>query len=99
MAYVPILCKHPLGLHDLHFHAVLRRAPSSRRGKCWKPLERTGVWSNRSWLTTTCCPWKEFENHGMEMAGPAADLMQTSGKWTSNCQRDMMRKCAAYKAG
>ena len=42
---------------------------------------------------------KEFENHGMEMAGPAAELMQTSGKWTSNVQRDMMRKCAAYKAG
>ncbi|CAE7222271.1 unnamed protein product, partial [Symbiodinium pilosum] len=34
----------------------------------------------------------EFRDHGVEMMGPAAELLQTSKKWSSNFQRDMMRK-------
>ena len=56
-------------------------------------------WGTIDMLITTDEQCKEFENHGIEMAGPAAELMQTSGRWSSNCQRDMMRKCTAYKAG
>ena len=41
---------------------------------------------------------QEFRDHGVEMMGPAAELLQTSKKWSSNFQRDMMRKANRYGA-
>ena len=32
------------------------------------------------------------------MVGPAAELLETSKKWSSNYQRDMMRKANRYGA-
>ena len=40
---------------------------------------------------------KEFQGHGMELAGAAGELISTSGKWPSNIQRDMLRRCKASK--
>ena len=41
---------------------------------------------------------QEFRGHGVEMVGPAADLLGTAKKWTSNYQRDMLRKANRYGA-
>ncbi|CAE7403183.1 unnamed protein product [Symbiodinium sp. CCMP2592] len=40
---------------------------------------------------------QEFQGYGMELGGAAGELIATSGKWTSNFQRDMLRKCKAAK--
>ncbi|CAE7881203.1 unnamed protein product [Symbiodinium necroappetens] len=40
---------------------------------------------------------KEFQGRGMELSGAAGELIATSGKWTSNIQRDMLRRCKASK--
>ncbi|CAE6914749.1 unnamed protein product [Symbiodinium sp. CCMP2456] len=40
---------------------------------------------------------KEFQGHGMELAGAAGELISTSGRWPSNIQRDMLRRCKASK--
>ena len=39
----------------------------------------------------------EFRSHGLQLDGAAGDLISTSGKWQSNIQRDMMRKCKASR--
>ena len=40
---------------------------------------------------------EEFQGHGMELGGAAGELISTSGRWPSNFQRDMFRKCKAAK--
>ena len=40
---------------------------------------------------------QEFQGYGMELGGAAGELIATSGKWTSNFQRDMLRRCKAAK--
>ncbi|CAE7418220.1 unnamed protein product [Symbiodinium sp. CCMP2592] len=37
---------------------------------------------------------QEFQVSGMELGGAAGHLISSSGKWPSNFQRDMLRKCA-----
>ncbi|CAE7274913.1 unnamed protein product, partial [Symbiodinium necroappetens] len=39
----------------------------------------------------------EFKGYGMELGGAAGELISTSGKWSSNVQRDMLRKCKTAK--
>ncbi|CAE7939447.1 unnamed protein product [Symbiodinium necroappetens] len=40
---------------------------------------------------------KEFQSYGLELEGAAGEFLKTSGKWKSNFQRDMLRKCTACK--
>ena len=40
---------------------------------------------------------KEFQGCGMELGGAAGELISTSGKWSSNVQRDMLRRCKTAK--
>ena len=40
---------------------------------------------------------KEFQWYGLELEGAAGEFLKTSGKWKSNFQRDMLRKCTACK--
>ena len=39
---------------------------------------------------------QEFIEHGIEMEGPAAELLGGSSKWSSNHQRNMLRRCQRY---
>lgn len=40
---------------------------------------------------------QEFRGYGMVLQGAAGELISTSGKWPSNIQRDMLRRCKAAK--
>ena len=41
-------------------------------------------------------PTQELHEHGVEMQGPVRDLMNGSTKWSSNHQRNMLRKCRKF---
>ncbi|CAE7875629.1 unnamed protein product, partial [Symbiodinium necroappetens] len=40
---------------------------------------------------------KEFQGCGLELGGAAGELISTSGRWSSNVQRDMLRRCKTAK--